>query len=148
MRRAADAGRRIAELAGPFLDVFDQLRDRVDRQRRIDHQDERRLHIERDRHEILQRIVRHGLEQCRADRHHRAGRNDHGVAVGGRGLQRRDTGEAGAARLVLDHDRLAERLRELLGIKPHGDIEAGAGREQRHDIDRSGWEGFGAQRRE
>ena len=59
MRRAADAGRRIAELARPLLDVFDQFRNGVDRQRRIDHQDERRLHIERDRDEVLQRIVGH-----------------------------------------------------------------------------------------
>ena len=47
----------IADLARPLLDVFDQFGNRMDRQLRIDHQDERRLHVERDRHEVLLRVV-------------------------------------------------------------------------------------------
>jgi hypothetical protein len=43
--------------------------------------------------------------------------------------------------------RLAKRLRHLLGVEPHGDVEAGAGGQQRHDGDGFRWIIVAARRR-
>ena len=57
MRRGRNARRADDQLAGLVLGVFDQLGDRMHRQRRIDHQREGDLRRQRDRHEVLARIV-------------------------------------------------------------------------------------------
>jgi hypothetical protein len=85
-----------------------------------------------DRHEVGERLERRHLEQRRPDRHHGAGRDRERVTVRlsfGDGLAGDDTG---AARLVLDDDRLAQRLRQLLAVDAHQRVHAGAGG-QRHD---------------
>ena len=103
-----------------------------DRQRRIDDEHERRLHVIGDRHEVGQRVERPLLEQRRPDRHDGAGRHRERVAVG-RALEDAFAGDdAGAAGPIVDDHRLAEALRQLVGIETHQRVHPGA-RRQRHD---------------
>ena len=110
----------------------DQVRHRVDRQRRIDHQHERHAREERDRREVLARIVGKVLAHGDVDREHRARRHHDGVAVRRRVRDRRGRRHAAAARPVLHHERLAQALLEPLA--QHAGEQAGhpAGR-KRHD---------------
>jgi hypothetical protein len=123
----ARAYRRVVQRRLRFLGVLDELRHGLERQTGIGHQDERRLHIERNRHEVVFRAVVDLLVQRLVDRHRGAGQHHQCVAVRrrGRNLLRRQHGRG--AGLVLDHHRLAEHHLELLGIKPHQHVHAGAG---------------------
>ena len=107
----------------------------MDRQRRVDDQDERRLHVERDRHEVLLRVVGRLLEQRRPDRHHRAGRDDQRIAVGRRALSAAMPTRPALPGLFSITTGLPSACDSLLGVEPHGDVHAGAGGEQRHDGD-------------
>jgi hypothetical protein len=73
-------------------------------------------------------------------RHHRAGREEEGVAVGcGLGRFGRADIAAGAA-TVLDHHRVAPHLRELLADDPRRDVGRAAGRERDDESHRLVWE--------
>jgi len=63
----AGAGRGVAELAW-FSLITGSAPNGLRRYVRIDHQDERRLHVERDRHEVAIGIVGHLFEQREIDR--------------------------------------------------------------------------------
>jgi hypothetical protein len=65
--------------------------------------------------------------------HHRPLRRQHQrVAIGRRARGLGGADHAACARLVVDHDRLAERLGQFLAKGARGDVGAGAGGE-RHD---------------
>ena len=101
---------------------------------RRDHQ--RRLDDERDRHDVGRRIVRQLVEHRRRDRERIAGRAEKRVVVPGRNERgrRRNAVAAGA---VLDHHALAPALRQPVGEQAQGDVDAGAGRLRRDDLDRT-----------
>ena len=79
--QAAGADRRVVERRLGLLGVVDELRHRLGRQARIDHQDERRFHIERNRHEVVFRVVVDLLVERLIDRHRRAGQHHQRMAV-------------------------------------------------------------------
>jgi len=107
-----------------FLDVFDQIGNRVNGECGIDDKNERRLQVKRDGDEVLQRIIGRFFKEAGPDCHDGAGRGGQRVAVG-RGIQDGlDSDKAGAARLILDDHRFAQRLAELLGIKTRDDVHA------------------------
>ena len=82
--RRAGPGRAVGELPGLRLGELDEVGDAVHRQRRIDHQHEGRVGDERDRREILRRIVGQVLVQRHVDGERRAGAEQERVAVGRR----------------------------------------------------------------
>ncbi len=132
MAHGAGAGRRIGQLAGARLRVGDELGDRLNRQRRSDHQHERHVRDQRDRHEVLDRIVGQLLVERGVDGQQAARRHQQRVAVG-RALGDRIGGDHGpAAGAVLDHERLAETVGEMLAEPAREDIGAAA-RRVRHD---------------
>ena len=103
----ADAAGAVAELAGVGLQVGDQLLHRLHRQRRIDRDRGRGGGEDRDRRDLLERVI--GLVVGAFAQDQRAGRADQQrVAVGGllRHVVERDRRAAAGA--VLDHD-IAER---------------------------------------
>ena len=60
-----------------------------------------------------------------------------GVAVGRSPRHRRGGGHAASARHVLDHHRLAQRVRHFLRDGARGDVAEAAGTEPDHDLDRA-----------
>ena len=68
MLTAAVARRRVVDLAGPLLHVGDEFLERLHRQRRIDDQHAGLAADERDRREVLDRIVGELRVERRADR--------------------------------------------------------------------------------
>jgi hypothetical protein len=87
---------------------------------------------------ISARIVRHAGEQQRIDRQRPADRQAERVAVG-RGLGDRVGAEIAArARLVLDHEVLAELVLEVIGDQPHHQVGGRAGAERHDQLDRPG----------
>jgi hypothetical protein len=130
--RDAGAGRGIAELALVLLHILDQFGNGLHRQVRIDHQDERRLHVERDRDEVVIGIVGDLLEEREIDRHRGGGRHKERVPVGLRLRHRVRRQHQRSAGAVFHHDRLAQALRQPVGIEPHQHVHAAAGR-KRHD---------------
>ena len=106
----------------------DQLGELADAELRIGGEHDRLLGKLDHRHEILQRIEAH-LEHVRRARH-LVRRDQHRVAV-----RRALGGEfeadvAAAARLVLDHDLLAEHARQVIGDGAGADVGRAAGRDR------------------
>ena len=110
----AGPGRAEGDLAGLLPGELDQVRHRLDRQRRIDHQHERHAREQRDRREVLARIIGQALAHGHVDREHRARRHHDRVAVGRRMRDRGCRRHAAAARPVLHDERLAQALLEPL----------------------------------
>ena len=132
MDRRAVARRREIELAGIRLRVGDELLHRVHRQRRIDHEHVGNAGDQDDRREILDVVVRHLRVQARVDRVRAHGAHFQRVAVGrGLGDQLRADVAAGAGPVV-DDDRLAPCVGELLRDGAGEDV-GGAARRERHD---------------
>jgi hypothetical protein len=107
MRRAAVAGRRHLDRARTRLRVGDELRGARHRHRRVHHHDQGFSGDARDRRDVAQEVEAEiGIERG-ADR---VGRTDEQkrVTVGRRPHDRFGGDIAGAARPVLDHERLAE----------------------------------------
>ena len=67
---------------GLFLGELDEIGDRLHRQVGIDHQHERHARDQRDRRDVLARIVRQALAHVDVDRERGARRHHDGVAVG------------------------------------------------------------------
>ncbi len=131
----SDAGRRIIVVPGPGLDGGNQLVERVDRHdRRIDHEADAACRQRGDRREARDRIVAQVLDQGLVDRERRAGGHQH-VAIGRGGSDHFRAEGAAGARLVVNHDRLAVALGDLLCRGAGDQIECGARRERNHDRD-------------
>jgi len=129
-------GRSIRELAGFLLGELDEVGHRFHRQVRIDQHQERRIRRQHDRREILRRIVGQALVERDVDRECRAGAEHDRVAVGRRlGDRVRPDHRAGAGP-VLDHDRLAETLRQPRRQRARQHIEPAAGGVGNHQRDR------------
>ena len=129
MAEIADAGGAVGDAVGFLLGQRDQLGDGVRRQRRIGRQHSRQPHRGRHRHEILQRIVGQILVEPGIDRHRRVGGEAERVAVRIGLLERRQAHGAVGAAAVLDEDRLAQQLRQMIRHHPRDEIGAAAGRE-------------------
>ena len=102
------------QLAGIVLGIGHELGHRMHRQGRRHHEDERDPAAERDRDEILDRIVRQLLVHGGADRERSAAGHHDGVAIG-RGLGAGGRPDYRArTRPVLDHDGFAQSFRQRL----------------------------------
>ena len=127
----AGAGRAVVQRAGLGPGERDQLLQGVHRRALRHHQHQLGIHQRGDRHEVAHQPI--GLVRIeRLDRG--LGRRDHqqGVAVrrGFRGFRRADDGAG--ARAVLHHDRLTERLAQLLAERA-GEYVGRPARAERHD---------------
>ena len=130
----ARTGGGVGDGVGAVLRLLDEVLRGVGTEGRIGDQHERRLRIERQRHEVLLGVVVDLLVERRVDRQNRRGGDDERVPVG-RGarhvLRRQHQRRAG---LVLDHDRLAERLAEFLRVDAHDHVHAAAGGKRHDDV--------------
>jgi hypothetical protein len=127
----AGTRRTEAVFAGIGSDERDELVERLCRHGGIDGEHGRRGDGERDRLEVVDRVVGQAREQRRID-HMRAEREEDGVAVGRRF---RHLGGADVSRRagdVLDIELLAELLRELLRHQPPESVGHPAGRKRHH----------------
>ena len=136
MSRAAVAARAERELAGIRLRVGDEFLRRVDGQRRVDDQHVRRDRDERDRREVLHRVVRHLRVKARVHRVRRQRAHQDRVAVGRR--LRDEVGADVAARAgpVVDDNALAPVLARLLRDGAADDVERSAGRKGDDELHR------------
>ena len=131
MRRRPGAGGRECVLRRIGLDHRDELFRIRRRERRINDQGERRRGDQAHRREILQRLVGR-LLQVRHDRERSARGGEQRVAIGralhhGVGADR-----AAGAGLVVDDERLAERVLQLLRDHARRDV-GGLARRPGHD---------------
>ena len=134
---AAVAGRAVVQLARPGARERDELLQVLRRHVGMDDVQARHLGEQRDRLEVLDRVVGELVEDERVDRERADVAEDQRVLVGRRGdLGHRDV--AGAARLVVDVDALAEQLAELDRGRAGDDLRAAAGRERHDEADRLG----------
>ena len=134
---AARADRSVVELARLALRERDELRDAVGREPCPDPHHQRQAGQQRDRHEVLERVVRQVLDDRGVDRV-RVPRKEQRVPVGhclGHGIRRN---RAGRARPVLDQHRLAKALRQLGLDDPRDRVAAAAGRERDQQRDGPG----------
>lgn len=128
-------GRAVIELARMPFAIGDQIRYRVDRHGRDDHEHQRIARDHRDRLEIARRIVGRLVLQDGNDRHLPIRRGEKRVAI------RRGRGDvAGGDHAVrtgldLDHDRLTELFAQLLGQHPRADVDPRTGRRPDHNPD-------------
>ena len=130
MVERAGAARAVAQWS--LLRELHEIGDRMDRERRVDHQHERHMTDQRHQNEVPVGTVRQFLIERLVHRHGPAGGHHDRVAIGcalGDLHCRRDRARAGT---VLDHERFAETLGEFLSEQPRQNIGAAAGRE-RHD---------------
>ena len=142
VRRAADAERRVVELARVRLRVGHQFPEVVDRQFRI-HQDHfGREDQLRDRLDVLLRIEGQVFVKVGVERMARGNHAD-GVAVRrrlGAGVGADDGVGAGA---VFNHQRLAGLLVEVPAQRTHQHVDARAHRQRHQHLDRVAWVGLG-----
>ncbi len=139
VRIAAGTHGAVAHLAGIALGVGDQLRNG--------------LHVEvgRGREQEFRNVVDHGhrdhaalvIRQLRGRQHRRDGigrdiADHHGIAVGLGVEHLVDRDDAVGARLVLDHEGLAQDLPQLLAQDAGHDVGGAAGRVRHHDLHRLG----------
>ena len=142
MRHRAHARGAVAVLAGVGLQQRDELTQILCRQLRVGDQHQRKAAGERDRDEVLDRIVWQVLVDEGVDhgRGHRL--EDQRVAVGPRPGDRVGGDGAAGAALVLHHHLLAELVAEMLGGQARHHVDA-APRGQRNDeLDRPVRPGF------
>ena len=132
MHRAGPA-RAVVQPVRLGLGERDQVGDRFHRRIVVDHQEERRRRQQRHRHEILERLVGHLLAHRHVDGHGRAGGLHQRVAVRRRAHDLHGGERRRGARPVLDDERLAELLLELLRDQPRQQVGAAAGGERHHD---------------
>jgi len=138
MHRRAVARRAVIELAGIGFCVGEEFWDGVGRQRRMQQEQHLLRGDQRNRREVLDRIVgRRGVE--RADRGERQiHRKQQRVAVGRRTRHVFGADVGRAADPVLDQNRLAERLAQRLGDEPRLHVVGAARREGHDQMDRLG----------
>ncbi|MNN07701.1 hypothetical protein D3C81_1205320 [compost metagenome] len=127
----ARTARRVIDAASVGLGVRGKFRGRIDRYRRIHHQQQGDGREVRQPHEITRETVVELLVERCVDGMARRGHQQR-VAVGVRPGGRDSTDVAVGARLVLHHDRLAEAGRHGLRHGACDHVGGAAGRE-RHD---------------
>jgi hypothetical protein len=110
-----------------FLGVGDEFGDCLRRKRRVCHHHQRKIDQAGDRRDVSQQVERKVVEQRHVDRGGRRNEQQR-VAVGRRVDHGLDGDIAAGPRLVFDHDRLAESLRQPRGHDPRDDIGPAAGR--------------------
>ena len=137
MERIADARMRDVDLARLGLRGGDQLGDRVHLQLvRVHQQHADEARRQRDRREVLLGIERDLLVEALVGREGRDVAEQDGVAVRLR-LGDEVRAEIGrGARLVLDHDRLADQLLHLLPDEAREEVGPAAGRIRHDQMDR------------
>ena len=138
MLPGAVAGRRVVDLARMRFRHRDQLFDRLRREILAHHDDERKFRQHADRREVGDRIVGQMREQARIDRHAGVEPGLQGVAVGRRPGGKLGTRHRAGAGPVVDHERLAELLGQLLADDAGHDVGAAAGGRGDDDGDRPG----------
>ena len=132
----ADARGRIGDLARRPPRPREQLRERRNAERRVDHDQHARLGEFRDRRVRGHRID-HGRHRQRGQERHERPALQQRIAVG-RSARDRFAADVGrCARHVLDEDRLLQRIRELRANEARGDVGLRAGGERNHEPDRS-----------
>ena len=132
MPGAAVAARAEGELAGIRLGIGDEFLRGVDRQRRVDDEHVRRDRDQRDRREVLDRVVRHLRVEAGVDRVRRQRSHQDRVAVGRRFRNEIGADVAARAGAVVHHNALAPRVAQLLRDRAADDVERSA-RRKRHD---------------
>ena len=135
-----DRGRTAAGIgvfAGILLHECDQFLDRIGGNFRIDHQHEWQVAGARDRREILDGIVVHGLEQIRIGRMRRVRSHEQRVAIGGRAGNEAGSDRAIGSGLVVDDRGRIQRSAELLGDQARRGVGAAAGSEGQDQGDRA-----------
>ena len=135
MVRRAGAGRRIVEAARLRLRQRDEFLQVLRLHRRVDHHDQVGVVDPRHRHEVAhqrERLVGHERLVDRVGVRHRQQR----VAVGRRLRDLVGADDRSGARLVLDHDRLLQRLGEILAELAGEHVGGTAGAERHDDLDR------------
>ena len=122
------------------LREVDELLRRLDAQRRRNHENQTGLADQRDRLEVLLRIVGQlGVDE-RVDDHHRIRRNQHRVAVT-RSLRDAVGGQVAArAGTVVDNDRLTGRGAQLVGHESGKHVAERAWGAADDDLARLAWE--------
>ena len=126
--RAADAGGAEADLARLRARGRQKRPEIRCRQRRPRHQEERAALEQHDRREIALDVVGQLLLQRHVHRERSEVAHAEGVAVGRRLCHGVGADHATRARAVLDHHRLAERLRELGADLARAQVAEAAGR--------------------
>ena len=112
------------------------------RQVRVGDQHQREAAGERDRDQVLDRIVWQVLIDEGVDRGRRDRLEDQRVAVGPRAGDRVGGDGAAGAALVLHHHLLAELVAELLGGEPRHHVDAASRRQRNDELDRPVGPGF------
>ncbi len=131
------AARRVGQRRRGASRIFDELLEVAHGQRRIDRKHELIRRDGRDRGEILQRVERHLGVEVRIDRDQAVLAEEQRVAVGRR-LRDHVAGDvAVGAGMVLDHDRLVEKLGEFLSDHARDDVGGAAGRDRHDELDRA-----------
>jgi hypothetical protein len=132
---AADAGRRIVDLAGRGLCRRDVFGERLHRLRGVHHQHVRHRHHLRHRHEIAQHVIGQLLVDQMVDGDG-AGAEQQRVAVGRRAHDRIDAQHVAGAAAVLDVELLAQHLAEMQREQPGGGVRGAARRGRHQDLHR------------
>jgi hypothetical protein len=132
------------QLAGIRFGGGDQLAHRGNRQVGV-HRQHLRTEAAHQRHrrEVARGVVGELLERNRVDRHARGVGEQERVAVGQRARDRLVRQDAGGARHVLDHHRLAERARRAVGHQAGHHVGRGAGPGRHDQLDRAARPGLG-----
>ncbi len=109
MRDRAGAGGGEIELARIGLGVAQQFGERLDAERRLDHQHRGHRADPGDRRQVLERIEGRRRAQVRRHQHRRHRGHQQRIAIGRRVDDRLCADDPTGAGLVLDHDRVADR---------------------------------------
>ncbi|MCY1300205.1 hypothetical protein D9M70_497640 [compost metagenome] len=148
MVRAAGAGGAIVEAALRGLRLRDEFPGAFHRAVRADHQDHREAAQQRDRGEVLARMVGKCLVQDRVEHQRAVVGGQHRIAVGGRARRLGRADRRVAAGLVVHHDRLADLGRQPLADGAREEVRAAAGGVRHDPADRLGGVGVGGVRRQ
>ena len=136
VRAGQGAGRAVAELAGIGLGIGDEIVPVLDRAVGGHHDAER---IARDVDDVADVLDRVPVDLGRVGQPEHTERNlRQRVAVRRGGLHLLGRQRAAGARLVLDDDRLAQRLRGVVRQRAHRDVGRPARRKSDDELDRSG----------
>ena len=135
MRQAANAGGGEVEFAGLRLGERDQFSHVVGGHVAGDDQHFRHRHVERDRCDIFDDVVRDFFHEGVDDERARAHDSD-GVAVRGGFCDGVGSQHPGLSAAILDDDRLFGQLRHALADHAGDDVVRPAGRERHDKLDR------------
>jgi hypothetical protein len=134
VRAASRAIGRVVELARPRLRIGDELRERIDRQRRRHHQHGRRIGEQRNQLDLGLRIVVQVLVERRVRGHADAGDAERvAVGLGAHDRHRADVGVAAGP--VDDDDGLAVAFGKAVAQHPRHEAGAAARRERHDQLD-------------